>query len=81
MNWCNAGGPSAAALAGAAAASMGVTLGSTMASTMTRDAKTKFLKWFNALTPRQAQASEEQELPRLERVRYHAESRTVHGVQ
>ena len=66
---CLAGGPTAAALAGAAAASMGVTLGSTMASTMTRDAKTKFLKWFNTLTPRQSQPSNEPQLPRLERLK------------
>ena len=68
------GSPKGAAKGGAAAA-MGSTVGAmggdmtnTMASTASRTSRTKFLKWFNSLTPRQG-PGEEQELPHLERSR------------
>ena len=44
---------------------MGVTLGSTLGGTQGRDAKTKFLKWFHTLTPRQGPSADEPELPRI----------------
>ena len=43
-------------------------LNTTMSSTGSRTSKTKFLKWFNSLSPRQEQA-DDHELPQLERSR------------
>lgn len=47
---------------------MSADLNTTMSTTGSRTSRTKFLKWFNSLSPRQGQV-EDHELPQLERSR------------
>lgn len=60
--------PTAMGNADTAVGRMSADLNTTMSTTGSRTSRTKFLKWFNSLSPRQGQV-DDHELPQLERSR------------